>query len=365
MKKIVLYLMGLFFLIAVVSAYQVNIDAPDTLAVGKPLIVTGTTTFGIGTPIDVVLYNQLTTTSEIQRKISYVQEDKTFRAVFDTTGLKKGMYKVEVPANGLGNSVTMRLVQLIDRSDEIFLSSPKTQYYNGKIYIAGTIQTDENSGIQIEVVGSDNSAVFGPAYVNTNNAGDFAVDVPVRGADDYVISFTDAKGYVGSRTISVLGERPSVTATAGEMVTPIEAIASAHTRASRDHPAFFIVRTGSGPVTLYTSSTIDWVIEYFNENGVLQVVNNQGEFNPEMAELQGKGKTVYVKVYPYRYGISGDVFLFGENVNTIVVSPAVPAPFASTETPVPPPTQKSSILPCLCIIAICLAMIFLSSSLKK
>jgi len=360
MKKFVLFVMGLCFLIAVVSAYQVDIEAPDTLAVGKPLIVTGTTTFGIGTPIDVVLYYQVTSSSEIERKIVYVQDDKTFRAVFDTTGLKKGIYKVEVPASGIGNSITMRLVHLVDRADEIFLSSQATQYYNGKIYIAGTIKNDANSGIQIEVVGSDNAAVFGPAYVNTNYAGNFAVDVPIHGPDDYEISFTDAKGYIGSRTISVPGERPSVSATPGEIVTPIEVLASAHAKASRDHPAFFIVRAGSGPVTLYTSSSIDWVIEYIDDKGLLHTVNDQGEFNPEMAELQGKGKTIFVKVYPYKTGISGDVFLFGENVNSVVFSQSVPAPFAAMETPVPSSTQKSAPVPGLGIIAACVAMILVS-----
>lgn len=357
MKKFVLFVMGLFFLIAVVSAYQVNIDAPDTLAVGKPLIVTGTTTFGIGTPIDVVLYYQVTSSSEIQRKIAYIQEDRSFRAVFDTTGLKKGIYKVEVPANGLGNSITMRLVQLVDRSDEIFLSSQKTQYYNGKIYIAGTVKNDASSGIQIEVIGSDNSAVFGPAYVNTNYAGDFAVDVPIHGPDDYEISFTDAKGYLGSRTISVLDERQSLAVTPGESTTPIEVLASAHARASRDRPAFFVVRAGSGPVTLYTSSSIDWVIEYIDDKGLLHTVNDQGEFNPEMAEFQGKGKTIYVKVYPYKSGISGDVFLFGENVNSVVFSQSVPAPFAAMEVPETQPTPKSSPALCIGIIAAGLALI--------
>ena len=58
MKKIVLLVMGLLFLSGFASAYLVNIDAPESLPVGKPLIVNGTTTFGIGTPIDVVLYYQ-------------------------------------------------------------------------------------------------------------------------------------------------------------------------------------------------------------------------------------------------------------------------------------------------------------------
>jgi len=359
-KKVVLCLIGLFFLISGVSAYLVNIEAPDTLAVGKPLIVTGTTTFGVGTPIDVVLYNQLTTTSEIKRKIVYVQEDKSFRAVFDTTGLPKGMYKVEVPANGLGNSVTMRLVQLIDRSDDIFLSSPKTQYFNGKLYLAGNIKNNQNSGIQIEVTDLQDSLVFGPAYVSTNSAGDFASDVPITGPDEYVITFTDAKGYLGSRTIKVLGERPSLTTTLSETPTPIEALASAHARASRDHPAFFTVKAGSGPVTLYTSSSIDWVIEYTDYNNTIRTVNAQGEFNPELAEFVGNGNPVYVKIYPNRYGISGDVFLFGENVNSVVVSPAVPAPFAARATPELPATQKSSPMSLIGVIALSLSMVLIA-----
>jgi hypothetical protein len=106
-------MIGVLFLTGIASAYQVNIDAPDTLIVGKPLIVNGTTTFGIGTPIDVVLYYQLTTTTEIKRKIVYVQSDYTFRAVFDTTGLKTGMYKVEVPTSGMGDSITMRVVNQV------------------------------------------------------------------------------------------------------------------------------------------------------------------------------------------------------------------------------------------------------------
>ncbi len=41
MKKIVLLVIGLLFLSVIAIAYQVNIDAPETLTVGKPLIVTG------------------------------------------------------------------------------------------------------------------------------------------------------------------------------------------------------------------------------------------------------------------------------------------------------------------------------------
>jgi hypothetical protein len=206
MKKIVLLIMGLLFLSGWVSAYQVNIDAPDLLSVGKPLVVTGTTSFGVGTPIDVVLYYQLTTSTEIQRKIVYVQSDKTFKAVFDTTGFDKGTYKVEVPANGLGDSVNTRVIKLVDRDDNIFLASPDNQNFTGNIYIAGNIKGDENSGVQLEVTDSDGLLLFGPQYVNTNNAGDFVAEVPVSQPGNYEVSFTDALGFIGTRTISVVGQ---------------------------------------------------------------------------------------------------------------------------------------------------------------
>jgi len=354
MKKIVLIVMGLLFLSGFASAYQVNIDAPESLSIGKPLIVNGTTTFGIGMAIDVVLYYQLTTTTEIKRKTVHVQSDKTFRVVFDTTGLKKGIYKVEVPVNGQGDSVTMRLVQLIDRSDDIQLSSFTTQDFKGKISVAGTIRGDENTGVQIEVIGPDNTVVFGPRYVNINNAGSFSAEIPIPGPGDYELSFTDAKGFIGTRMITAAGQ-PTMEATPVATATTY-AVFSAHAKASRDNPAYFVVRTASGPVVLHTSSAIDWVIEYTDDKGALHVENNYGALIPERAEFQGRGKTVYVKVYPYAYSDSSEVFLYAENVNSIVVSPTVPQVFAPVP-PAPAETQKSPVMPVLGLIA--LGMTFL------
>ena len=357
MKKIVLLVLGLLFLSGWVSAYQVNIDAPDSLTVGKPLIVTGTTTFGVGTPIDVVLYYQLTTSTEIQRKIVYVQSDMTFKTVFDTTGFKKGTYKIEVPANGLGDSATsMRLVQLVDREDDIYLSSPVNQSFNGKIYIAGTIKGDENSGVQIEVMDTDGLVVFGPQYVNTNNAGSFAADIPISQPGDYDVSFTDSRGFIGTRTLSAVGQPAPPIASIATQTTAFPVI-SAHAKASLDNPAYFIVKTGTGPVTLYTSTSLDWVIEYIDENGVLHTTNNQGSQNAEKIEFPGKGKTVFVKIYPTKDAVSSDVFLYGEDVSSVIVSPTVPDPFLSRESRSETPTQSSPILPAVSIGGICAAVV--------
>ena len=289
MKKIVLLVMGLLFLPLLAAAYQVNIDAPESLTVGKPLVVTGTTTFGIGTPIDVVLYHQLTTTTEVKRKIVYIQSDKTFKAVFDTTGLVTGTYKVEVPTNGMGDSITMRVIQIIDRSDAILLTSSLIQPFNKKMSVIGTIKGGENSGIQIEVVGPDNEVIFGPRYVNTNNAGDFSVEVPVTQTGDYEVSFTDAKGYIGAKTFTITGE-PSVSEPPTGEPTAAAPILSAHSRSSRENPAYFTVMTGTGPVSLYTSPSVDWVIEYVDESGIHKTVNNFGAQKAERLEFKGRGK---------------------------------------------------------------------------
>jgi hypothetical protein len=356
MKKIVLFMMGLFFLLGLASAYQMNIDAPESLSIGKPLIVTGSTTLGIGTPIDVVLYYQLTSTTEVKRKIVYVQSDKTFKTFFDTTDLKKGLYKVEVPANGLGSSSeSSRLVQLIDRADEIYLSSLSRQSFNGKIYIAGTIKGEENSGVQIEIIGPANTIVFGPSYVNTDNSGSFSADISITEPGDYEVSFTDAKGYIGTRTINVgggltTGATPVITATTYPVF-------SAHAKASRDSPAYFIVRTASRPVVLHTSSSVDWVIEYIDSKDVLHMENNQDAQNPERVEFIGTGKIVYVKVYPYKYADSSEVFLYAENVNSIAVSPTVPAPFAATAPPIPTETPQSTVFPLVGLVALIVVLL--------
>jgi hypothetical protein len=326
MKKIVLLVLGLLFLPVIAAAYQVNIYAPETLAVGKPLVVTGVTTFPPGMSVDVVLYYQLTTTTEIKRQVVSVRPDKSFRVVFDTTGLKTGTYKVEVPVNGMGDSITMRLVQIVDRSEEIQMDSPLIQQVNGTLVVAGTITGDENSGVQIEVVGPDNSLVFGPQFVNTNYQGAFSTGVPISIPGEYEVSFTDAQGFIGTRIITATGLQLPV-ATLSE--TAPHTVVSAHAKASRDAPAYFTVKTGSGPVMLYTSSSIDWVIEYVDENGVLHVENNQDAQNPEKAAIAGSGKTIYVKIYPYNYSEQGDVFLYAENADAISVSPTVPAPFTA------------------------------------
>jgi hypothetical protein len=330
MYKLVLLVLGLFVLIGNASAYQINIDAPATLTVGKPLVVNGTTNFGIGTPIDVVLYHQLTSTTEIKRKIAYVQSDHTFRVVFDTTKLEKGIYKVEVPASGLGESINMRQVELVDRTDEISLTTGITsQEFTGTLKITGTLKNNKNSGIQIEVIALDGGRVFSPKFIPTDSAGMFILEIPITEPGEYEVVFTDTQGYVGTKAITVTGGVKSNQVVAATTKTRL----SAHAPASQDVPAYFEVKTISGPMTVYTSSDVNWVIEYGDATGSIRTVNDHGELNPEQVEIYGNGSSVFFRVYPYEGAGRDEVFLYVENARSIRVSPTVPALFQQTVAP--------------------------------
>lgn len=346
MKKIVLLALGILLLFSCASAYQVFIYAPDSLTIGKPLVVNGTTTFGIGTPIDVVLYRQVTTSTEVKRKIAYVQSDKTFRVVFDTTHLEKGTYKVEVPASSTGESVSMRQVQLIDRFDELTLTSQTNQPLSGKMYIAGKISGNSNSGVQIEVIAPDNSLVYGPMYVNTDFSGGFDIIVPISKPGEYLVSFTDEKGYIGAKTINIIGG--TVTATVSKSTVPGTSLPllSAHGRTSRSDPIYFVVEpAGNGPVTISTSSSIDWVIEYVDTTGDLHTINDQNDIMAEEIIIDtDDSKPLYFKIYPYKYSVSSEVYFYAENARAVDISETVPPAFRANSPgmPVPPETQKSA-----------------------
>lgn len=359
MKKIVLLALGLCLLVSGVPAYQVFISAPETLTIGMPLVVNGTTTFGIGTPIDVVLYQQVTTSTEVKRKIAYVQADNTFRVIFDTTYLPTGTYKVEVPTVGTGDSVNMRQVQFIDRSDEIVLSSQTTQVLSRKLSVTGKITGDINSGVQVAVIGPDNGVIFGPSYVTTDNLGGFSMEVPVSQTGDYEMTFTDSHGYIGSRVITIISGKDTIVP-----VTSVtgSAIMSARTKASRDNPAYFIVRPlNNGTVTVTTSSSVDWVVEYVDANGALHTVNDQGDVNAEEITINGAQGPLYFKVYPYKLSVSTTVSLNAVNAESVAISPTIPEAFRQApeenltgtgpaELPERTPSQKSPVGP---IVAVC------------
>jgi len=217
--------------------------------------------------------------------------------IFDTTYLPKGTYKVEVPSIGTGDSVNMRQVQLIDRSDEIVLTSQTTQVLSRKMVVTGKIAGDAGSGIQVVVIGPDNGVLFGPSYVNTDNLGGFSIEVPVSQTGDYDVTFTDSHGYIGSRIITLVSGKETIIPVTSVTGT---AIMSARTKASRDNPAYFIVTPlNNGTVTVTTSSSVDWVVEYMDAKGDLPHGQRSGGCQcRRRSRLRVRKVPLYFKVYP-------------------------------------------------------------------
>jgi hypothetical protein len=326
LRAVLVVLSCLVLCAGLAQAYELTIDAPSQIRRGMPLVVNGTSNIPPGISIDIVLTKSGYVTEEIARETVTLQANQEFSVIFDTTDLTKGIYKVEVPAISgyryLGNSTTLRIVEIIDRSDELILRSSKTQEMNGKLDIEGAILAARNAGVQIEVVGPGDEIVYGPAYVSAGPDGGFAVEVPIEEGGVYNVSFTDNKGYVGIVSFTVI-DIPEPT-TIPITVPTTKAILSATAPASRDDPAYFAVQTGTGDVRVFTSSGVDWVIEYTDASGTLQKINNKGEMEGEETVFPGTGDLVLFTVYPSRYSETGSVTLYAEGA-TLVTAEQKPA----------------------------------------
>jgi hypothetical protein len=257
MKRIFLTTVLLLVLVGSASAYDMYITAPDELQAGRSLIVNGTSNFPAGTSFDVVLYRSTYTANEINTRTVTLQDvpaPRPWIVAFSTKGLQGGQYKVEVRLRGTqesslsSDSQTMKVIQIIDRSNEITISSSMTQTLSEALRIEGSIAKLGAGGVQLEVRGPS-GIVFGPQYIETKNNvntgdGSFARKVPVSESGDYDVSFSDTGGFIGTVTFTVT--TPQITATA----TDVQATTVRTTRVTTTTPA--PVPTTQSPLPVWT-----------------------------------------------------------------------------------------------------------------
>ena len=322
----------LLLMVAGASAYEIAIDAPSSIQVGTPLAVNGSTNLPDGVSISIVLSNADYTTNEIETKNVVVQhsdENKSFSLAFNTTGLKKGQYKVEVTPipdfSFLGNSVTLRSVVLVDRSDELTITPPLQKEYDGLLTIAGNGARMINSGVKVMVTSSNGTPLLGPEFIGTDYMGYFSKTFPIPGPGDYLVNFSDAHGFIGTFTYTITKQRdpapvPDVPETTVTPAPPQVPTVSAAATASRDTPAFFAIIANPGPVHVFTSTGTDWVLEYPDRNGTIQRVHEAGSLYPESLTFQSDGNTTWVKVYPFKYEDNHTVTLSAENALDVQAS---------------------------------------------
>ncbi len=214
MKKIALIvLLAMVCLVGVASAYVLSIECPAKIPVGAPLPVTGTTNLPVGTTFDLSFSSSGQTSNQISSIPVTVGDDKGFTTVFETTGLKGGMYKVEAIARGdyqdklSSDSVTIKVVELVDRSDMLHITSPVNQVVPNALLVEGYISKAGSGGVKLDVIGPLGK-VFGPAYIATatrggNDDGYFSQYIPVSEAGNYNARFSDSTGYIGETLYGV------------------------------------------------------------------------------------------------------------------------------------------------------------------
>lgn len=254
MKKIAItILLVLFCLVGVASAYVLTIECPEKLPLGAPLPVTGTTTFPAGTTFDLTFSSSGQTSNLIDKIPVTVDESKTFSVIFETTGQKGGMYKVEAIPRGdymsklSSDSMTIRVVELIDRSDMLHITSPTNQVIPDALLVEGYISKAGNSGVKLEVIGPIGK-VFGPAYIATASRsggqdGYFSQNIPVNEPGNYYARFADTTGYIGEKTFGVKA-----------MVTPIPIVTTEGTVLLTPTPTPVKPAQTKTPVTTATKS---------------------------------------------------------------------------------------------------------------
>lgn len=340
----------LALIVAGASAYEISIDAPTSLQAGTPIVVNGTTNLADGVNISIALSNADYSTTEIEKKNVVIQrsdENKSFSVVFDTTGLKKGQYKVEVlpiqEFSFLGNSVTIRPVTLVDRSDELAISPPLQKEYDGSLTIAGNGARLINSGVEVIVTRTDGTLLIGPEFIGTDYMGYFSKTFTIPEPGDYLVNFSDARGFIGNFTYTITQPRDPLPALVIPEAASIPAPArlptvSAKSPASRDAPAYFAVIANPGPVRVFTSTGTDWVLEYLDRTGTVHRVHDSGSQYPESVTFQGDGNTTWMKVYPFKYEDNSTVTLFAENALDVQVAQKgmelFPVTYATTSAPV-------------------------------
>jgi hypothetical protein len=233
MKKIILALC-ILLLAGPVAAYDFTLHCPSPVQSGTPITCTvDSTNLPPGTSFNLVLYQAQYTSTEIKNQPVTIQpshETQTF--LFDTTGLPGGQYKVEAQfSNGeldklQSDSITDELITLIDRSGDITITSPTTQDLATALRVEGSIANEASNGVQIEVRGQNSGTVFGPQWIGTktdmrNQAGVFTQLVPVNGAGDYDVYFTDSQGFIGKVTFHVTAPATQVVTTIPVTTVPV------------------------------------------------------------------------------------------------------------------------------------------------
>ncbi len=233
MKQILLIAICIAGIVGTASAGGLYLDCPASIQAGLPLKCSiESDLIPAGYTFDLVLYRSQYTSTELSRQSVTIQADKnTQYRLFETEGLPGGTYKVEMQLKTTGgeeslrwDSVTYKIVQLLDRSGEITITSPGSQALEEALRIEGSVDKLENEGVQIEVRGPE-GRIFGPEWIGTKTniqygSGVFTKKIAVTSPGTYEVSFSDRKGYIGIKKFEVAAPPTTSPTTIATTVPP-------------------------------------------------------------------------------------------------------------------------------------------------
>ncbi|HVP94643.1 MAG TPA: hypothetical protein VMS89_05650 [Methanoregulaceae archaeon] len=375
MRKFALIILAIALIITSASAYEVILYAPDSLQVGNPVLVNGTTDLPPGVSLNIVFSREYFGSEPVSNETVVIQGNgggnNSFSLDFSTVGLPPGQYKVEVaPVHDfsfLGDSVTLRSVTLVDRSGEITFGSPLKKLDDGTLQVAGTDEMLKNGAVQLTITDPDGIVVFGPEFIPTNMFGAFSKSLSIQKTGNYSVSFADRTGLITNMTYSILPKPvpdliiARVTATP----TPEKPAVSASSFSSRENPAVFVIVSNPGTILLRTSTGIDWVLAYQSPDGSIHRVNNAGTLDPETVTLQSDGNMTWVEVYPYKFDENGTITLSAENAVGVQADGSGAGRFMPETTAVPGNVQTTPLSPLVTAGALAALAVFRIRAIKR
>lgn len=350
MKRIAYAFILLALIVCGAQAYVINFETPTEINYGDSLVLEGTSNIPAGNSLEIVLYTQDLQKNEIGRYPFTIQSEGVWRVDIPTSQLSAGKYRLAINDKnniGLGSSsTTFKLFNVVDRKNEIVISSPLIQEYNGVLNVAGQSTTRGSSGIQIRVDDEYGSTVSPEEWIGTDKDGFFNTDVPITKPGIYYVAFIDQKGLIRYQEFeSRVKAAPTAAATTAPTVKPTTAkpkTINSQTFSSAGNPATFEIKTIPGMLKVSTSNNCDWIIEYVDDSGNFGRVNDRTGDGEESFSIPVTGGIVYVKVYPADAKDSGYATIFVDGASMVTVNENAGKLVDSAK---PAETQSGSMMP--------------------
>lgn len=294
--------------------------------------------------------------NSVESKSVIIQSDGHFGTTFETWELAGGMYIVTVQEPKdypFGSKRNWFAVQLVDRTSELTSTAPRVQYSTGEVQVSGKASATGGRGVELTMYEgtTDGRVVYGPTWVGTDENGQFSEKLLATGAGVYQVAVKDKDGYIGLLTYTLMSGSATTSATVTATTTSAGKTMTANAAASKDNPAYFAVKTGTGISTITAFRGSDWTMEYTVNGSSIVTMNEKDENSDETITITVSDATVHLKIYPTKEGATGTVYLSAKNVVSLSEDAKLADTFGTGAGPSATQSPVGAVVPFLGILA--------------